>query len=246
MPPRKILVGTKRDSDWVSFLQEYLEDLPADLQFVHERSQISHSFSSSPIDLAFLCPEYFSLGLSQKIKAYQKSYPNFRLFYVDALRKEGDRDMEIAGVFQQPPELMHFQRQIVAGLPLPVCLKVLVIDDESQMAELLQDYLGGRQNPQFEIHYASEGELGLKKIDQLNPHIVILDIKMPKMSGREVYAEMHKKDCHIPVIFFFDAISGEDLAGIRQIGKPVVIEKGSKQSSVSDMASMIKQCVYFS
>jgi chemotaxis family two-component system response regulator PixH len=95
------------------------------------------------------------------------------------------------------------------------------------------------------VDYAPNGEKGLQKINEKKPDVLILDIKMPVKDGREVYQEIVEKNFKIPVIIFFDAISGEEIYGIRRIGKPAIVEKGSHQSHLAELVALIKKKAYF-
>ena len=63
-------------------------------------------------------------------------------------------------------------------------IKILFADDEEIVRNLysqsLQDIDG------FEVETASDGEEALEKIDLFKPHLIILDIMMPKKTGTEV------------------------------------------------------------
>ena len=63
-------------------------------------------------------------------------------------------------------------------------IKILFADDEENIRNLysqsLQDIDG------FEVETASDGEEALEKIDLFKPHLIILDIMMPKKTGTEV------------------------------------------------------------
>ena len=54
----------------------------------------------------------------------------------------------------------------------------------------------------FEVETASDGEEALRKIQETNPDLVLLDIRMPKLSGLEVLKKLKSQDTtkHIPVI----------------------------------------------
>jgi two-component system response regulator VicR len=77
--------------------------------------------------------------------------------------------------------------------------KVVVVEDEPQVAELLRLIL---RHPEIEVFLAFDGESGLETIRQVRPDLVILDIMMPNMNGWEVYDAMRSEATlkHIPVI----------------------------------------------
>ena len=77
--------------------------------------------------------------------------------------------------------------------------KILIIEDEEIILELLQRKLAKEG---YEVSVAGDGEEGLKVMKEVKPHLILLDIVMPKMGGFEVMEEMQKDPelKEIPVI----------------------------------------------
>ncbi len=59
---------------------------------------------------------------------------------------------------------------------------MLVVDDEPEVREVLVEYLRGKG---FEVLPAGDGEEALRRFVGYHPHIVLLDIQMPGLSGVE-------------------------------------------------------------
>ncbi len=76
---------------------------------------------------------------------------------------------------------------------------VVCIDDEAEMLDLVKFILGREQ---IAVTGASNGEMGLKAIEEEQPDLVILDLMMPKMDGWEVFQAMQASERmkNIPVI----------------------------------------------
>jgi YesN/AraC family two-component response regulator len=70
-------------------------------------------------------------------------------------------------------------------------IRVLVVDDELFVGELLKEYLSIIG---YEVTAVSNGEDALSSIQQSQPHIVILDIRMPGMGGMEVLKAIKEKN----------------------------------------------------
>jgi len=80
-------------------------------------------------------------------------------------------------------------------------IRVLVVDDSVVIRKLLTEHLGS--DPDIEVvGTAPDGKIGLAKIPELNPELVILDIEMPVMDGLETLAALRKTYPKLPVIMF--------------------------------------------
>jgi two-component system, chemotaxis family, protein-glutamate methylesterase/glutaminase len=77
-------------------------------------------------------------------------------------------------------------------------IRVLVVDDSALMRKLLSQVL--LEDPSIEVvGTAMDGEIGLKKIADLAPHVVTLDLDMPRMDGIEMLRQITRKH-QVPVI----------------------------------------------
>ena len=77
-------------------------------------------------------------------------------------------------------------------------IRVLVVDDSALMRKLIPQAL--LHDPTIEVvGTAMDGSLGLKKIEELRPHVVTLDLDMPRMDGIEMLRQITRKH-HVPVI----------------------------------------------
>ena len=77
---------------------------------------------------------------------------------------------------------------------------VLLIDDEANLRRVLGRRL---EREGYRALTAESGEEGLRLAEEDRVDLVLLDIMMPKMKGREVCARLkaNPKTAHIPVIF---------------------------------------------
>lgn len=87
-----------------------------------------------------------------------------------------------AGVFPEkaPPE--GRPPGVPAQARSPGRRRILVVDDDPAIRELLREYL---EDKRFEVLEASSGEEALRRVPDFRPHIVLLDIMMPGLSGVE-------------------------------------------------------------
>jgi len=75
--------------------------------------------------------------------------------------------------------------------------KILVVDDEESIHLLYREELEAEG---YKVYSAMNGEEALKKVDTVQPDLVVLDVKMPGMDGIEVLARIKKKHSSLPVI----------------------------------------------
>ncbi len=75
--------------------------------------------------------------------------------------------------------------------------KLVFIDDEKDIRDIMAIIL---RDMGYSVVVAENGEAGLNACDKLIPHIVITDVRMPKMNGIEVLKELKKKNSDIEVI----------------------------------------------
>ncbi len=100
--------------------------------------------------------------------------------------------------------------------------KILVADDDNNIAELLRLYL---EKEGYGVVIAADGEEALARFTPESPDIVLLDIMMPKLDGWQVLREIRKKS-NVPIIMLtakgetFDKVLGLELGADDYVVKP--------------------------
>ncbi len=80
-------------------------------------------------------------------------------------------------------------------------IRVLVVDDAVVFRRLVAEELS--RDPALEVvGTAANGRIGLAKLAQVNPDLVILDVEMPEMDGLTMLKELRKTYPKLPVIMF--------------------------------------------
>jgi len=75
--------------------------------------------------------------------------------------------------------------------------KVLVVDDDPKAVELLVEFLSTKG---YEVLTATSGEEALRRVKEDRPHLVLLDVEMPKMNGMETLRRIREIDPEMGVI----------------------------------------------
>jgi DNA-binding response OmpR family regulator len=103
--------------------------------------------------------------------------------------------------------------------------RVLIVDDDKVIQQLLEVNL---ELEGYEVAKASNGEEALAMVHDFAPDLVLLDVMMPKLDGREVCRRIKSDPATggIPVIFLsaraqdMDVTSGLELGASAYITKP--------------------------
>lgn len=91
---------------------------------------------------------------------------------------------------------------------LTVMNRVLIIDDDEELCELVSEYLNVEG---FETECVHDGETGLKRANSGDYDMAILDVMLPKMNGFEVLRNL-RQDSELPVLML--TARGEDMERI--------------------------------
>ena len=244
MLPKNILVLETSESRWIPFLREVFEDTSSSVTFCHESAGSAAQLDKKKPEIIFINPAFLSPAVSQKIKVLKQSTAQLRIFHL-GVHPQTPAALPYDDTFEEPLNLVSFQKKFVQHLPMPDRIRVLIIDDEYEIAGMLKEFLEHRALPAFNVEHTDDGKKGLKLIEENRHDILILDIKMPAMDGREVYRVLKERKLKIPVIIFFDAISGDEMTEVRKYGTPAVVEKGGRESAMPEMMALIKKLVYF-
>jgi len=77
-------------------------------------------------------------------------------------------------------------------------IRVLVVDDSALMRKVIPQILE-TDNSIHVVGTAIDGNFGLKKLEELRPQVVTLDLEMPGMGGLEMLKEIMRRH-RVPVI----------------------------------------------
>jgi len=122
--------------------------------------------------------------------------------------------------------------------------KILVVDDEPQIVELLRSYL---ERDGFTVVQAADGEAALGAVRAGQPDLVLLDLMLPRLDGREVCRRIREAGT-TPVIMLTardeetDKLLGLELGADDYITKPfsprevvarvrAVLRRGSREGA---------------
>jgi len=107
-------------------------------------------------------------------------------------------------------------------------LRVLVVDDETALAELVSMAL---RYEGWSVRCAADGVSAVREAKQFRPDAVVLDIMLPDLDGLEVLRRLRLEQPEVPVLFLTakdaveDRIAGLTVGGDDYVTKPFSVEE---------------------
>jgi DNA-binding response OmpR family regulator len=118
-------------------------------------------------------------------------------------------------------------------------MKILVIEDDSKIADLVKLYL---KKEGFDVCVANDGRQGLEMVSTIHPDLIILDLMLPEIDGLTIAKAVFQKD-KIPMIMLtakdeeIDRIIGLELGADDYMSKPF-----SPRELVSRVKAVLRRC----
>lgn len=120
-------------------------------------------------------------------------------------------------------------------------VRVLVVDDEATLAELLTMAASAEG---WEARSAGDGQQALALARSFRPDVVVLDVMMPGIDGLEVVRRLREQGEDVPVLFLTAKDSLEDrLAGLTAGGDDYVTKPFSLEEVVVRLRGMVRRHV---
>lgn len=101
-------------------------------------------------------------------------------------------------------------------------IKVLLVDDEEEFVTSLSERFEIRD---LKADVALNGEQALQKVAEDEPHVVVLDLRMPGIDGIEVLRRLKKYHPNVQVIILTGHGSDRDAEHARRLGAFAYLQK---------------------
>ena len=121
------------------------------------------------------------------------------------------------------------------------CPQILVVDDEPHLCSGLRRVL---EKEGYEVTTATDGETALKLAREKEPDIVLLDLMMPGMDGREVCRRLREVTTTTQVIYF---TARADPAGpfkskeLRREAEALIAKPATSKRILSKISSVLRR-----
>jgi len=116
--------------------------------------------------------------------------------------------------------------------------KVLVIDDEPEITEIVQSFLG---EAGYQVMVENSPINVIEKARRFKPDVILLDIMMPEVDGYDICKEF-KSDpefAHTPVIFLTGKDRGDDMGRSFKSGGDLFIKKPFSCERLLEIVSIV-------
>jgi two-component system OmpR family response regulator len=118
-------------------------------------------------------------------------------------------------------------------------IRVLVVDDEPTLAELLSMAL---RYEGWDVRSAGDGQTAVRTAREFRPDAVVLDMMLPDIDGLEVLRRLRGEAPHVPVLFLTAKDSVEDrIAGLTAGGDDYVTKPFSLEEVVARLRGLMRR-----
>jgi len=116
--------------------------------------------------------------------------------------------------------------------------KIVVVEDEAAIQQL---YVFKLENEGFQVRAASDGEEGLRVIKKFAPDLILLDLRMPVMSGDQMLEKLRSEDwgSSVRVVILTNISKDEAPRGLRFLSVDRYIVKA--HHTPSQIVAVVKE-----
>lgn len=114
--------------------------------------------------------------------------------------------------------------------------KVLIIEDEAMTAKTVKEAL---ELNGMETEVAENGEIGLRLVKEKEYDLILLDLKMPKMSGEDVLKGIREIRPYVFVVIYTNFSDFTDLKALTNIGIDGYVNKGA-DADLKELVDIVK------
>jgi nitrogen regulation protein NR(I) len=114
---------------------------------------------------------------------------------------------------------------------------ILIIDDDDQLRRSFEKLL---TEEGYHVRCAASAEAGLLMVEERRPELVIMDIRLPGMSGLEAFGRLHTLDSKMPVIIMTAYGTTETAINATKMG---AFDYILKPFDIPEMLNTIRQAI---
>ncbi|WP_413664334.1 response regulator [Microbulbifer sp. CNSA002] len=117
--------------------------------------------------------------------------------------------------------------------------KILIVEDETELAHLLLDYLHAAD---YQAEIISDGNQVIPKVETMKPDLILLDLMLPGRHGMEICEEIRQKGNDVPIIIMTAQIEEPDrLRGLESGADDYVCKPYSPRELVARVKAVLRR-----
>src|SRR5437588_9344168 len=126
------------------------------------------------------------------------------------------------------------------GAPFGGVIRVLIVDDHPVVRKGLRTCLARREHLKI-VGEAADGEEALRKTRELAPHVVLLDIHMPGMSGLAVMEALRKEAPKVKVLILSVNTDQQSILRLVRAGAHGYVSKAARPEELARSIESVYQ-----
>jgi DNA-binding response OmpR family regulator len=116
--------------------------------------------------------------------------------------------------------------------------RIVVIDDEQSVREVVQAYL---EKDGYHVFVAENGTEGLALAERMNPALIVLDLMLPDVSGEEICSEIRSRS-DVPILMLTAKASEEErVAGLVSGADDYLVKPFSPRELVARVRAVLRR-----
>ena len=186
------------NQDFAASLGELISDQGFDVEIASNGEDALAAYERHAFDLVFMDKKMPGMDGIACICELWKRYPDARVVMVTGHYEECEllkvKNYGLCGVLDKPVDIGHLNRILEKIKSAPV---ILVADDDPICSYAVSRMLTAQG---YRVLIAANGQQAVDMIRQDSIGLMILDLYLPVMNGREVCMELRSTDCMPPTI----------------------------------------------
>jgi len=100
--------------------------------------------------------------------------------------------------------------------------KILIVDDEAGIVQEIKEFL---EEEGYEAYVADTAKAGIRLVEELQPDVVLIDVKLPDASGTEVLRACKEKSPKTKTIMITGYVDQNVMDEAEKIGRDTFLQK---------------------
>jgi len=204
---RKLILLVDDDKSVIDAVSEFLRESSFDVIAETDPEKAVRLARHMLVDLLILDLQMPKLDGIEVLKLLRKQQPKLKVIILTGqLPKYEERlkNIRIDRILAKPPntaqllkavdeltDKIAFEPEFDEAQSQTPKAKILIVDDEIEYCEIVSDFLRSYTKANFEVEFALSGLESIEKTSFMEPDFILLDWKMPMMSGQELLGKLN-------------------------------------------------------